>query len=277
MHYYTPALRAILTKYRKRKHSLKGPIQYFVLGPPSVNSTRRSQQSSTCETHPLELKTIYDARAEYDWQEPDYMPPDPWFEGHQQPTGTSMIVGAKPFVPRANHMEPVQYDDSVMMLELIDKLVQRIEEQSIPLGAVKEAIEDLKPLIGAEAEALKPDMMTEPNAEQADAFELMQSAFNQQLEQAIDPQVLNLALEMAACLGPEQFAPENGMQPEEVADPQTSQSLDDIVQDLMPEQPGPYGPYNPAMQDPYMMQFFNQQMQPLMNPFMMPFSPGPGM
>lgn len=261
-----PPLKAELFKYRKRKQlSTDGSIAGIYLNT-FLSGLRDAipgpQQNKTSGPNANHFELYDPIRPRYEWSEPDYQPPPSWFDG----------VVAKPPLPEriAGHLsafeEPVRYEQSLIQSWMIEQIMLELMEMA---------------LLAAGPESPRSDSETSSSDFDWAAWGAGQTQVSQQesWDESIgtEPPSASPALsQIVDAL----LVPEMGLKPttflseaQSADEQQMGQSLEALVQEAVPQQdPQEMQP------DPYEQErmLYDQQMQQLLNPFMMlGFGPGP--
>ena len=280
MRHYSMALNTELSKYRKRKRiSLDGTIAgqtagIYIGGLHHV----RPPGSRSRGTSPVQHRSIYDARAFYEWQDQEYEQAAHWFEQRFPGTPFLRVEGS----PRTIPPWLPEYEDCLMTPEFLDHATNALRQlgaeqamlPSEPQGFMAEILHATNAEIAADVGATDTvhfyeegihEELTAPVGEHPwhDASHMDQEMFDQMMVQSVGPEIVPEPMaEQTDALGEMQ----------DICEQQFQQGLEALVQEPMPEQ------------DPFELQrwLYDQQMAQLMNPFMMlgpmgPFGPMPGM
>lgn len=249
-------LRTELSRYRKRKQLyLDGSVagaEPEVYRPSIHPAVPRGFARSSQFHQDLPQATTYDPiHPAYFWAAPDYEPPAPWFEDPSFSAHPAGFLGPGPaphFAPRA---EPVKYQNSAMTAELMAEIMYE--------------------LLHAESEASTSQEVAVSNF---DSLGHVNSEESQSVEAPSIEQAMSEA--MAGPVDPVSTA-EAGF------GEQMPQGLEALLLEAMPQPEA-----SPVQPDPFQQEqmLYDQQMQQLMNPFMMAgfgpgmmgsgFGPGPG-
>ena len=256
-----------MSRYRRRQQTyLDGSVSGVELNRLRPGIKAFSTHSGVGQRH-AHVEEYDPRQAAYDSNAPEYSPPDPWFEGMtHQASPRERIAPSWPPPPTVQH-EPAEYQDSRMTPALFLRALEDISTD----GALQDATEASQHEIMLPAEetcAQSPQLeqsMWAPremrgehpwfNSSQAPA-----DMYERMMVQATEQQ--DRLAEMAS--------QEAGIQA--MCDQQPPGGLEAVIDSAMPPQ---------AQDDPFEMERRmqdqqRQQMEQLLNPFMMPsFGPGP--
>ena len=228
---------------------------------------------------------IYDAKAQYADAGSQYQTPAAWFEDAPGAMPTQVPTPGDAFVPHTQFDEPDELPQTILQ-----------QNQLLTLEMIKELVADTTAsLYGIDPDRIDNDAMYEASImsmdmldhamEEANAPEMAQLGYDQQMEQpedieAVDATEANTGYE-STMPGPDGMANDLYDIVEGEMEQPMAGSLEAIVEEMMPGQMEPEMEYDEAMEDPEMMDepMPNEQMQQMMNPFMMPGPfgpPGPG-
>lgn len=236
MRHYSPALRAQLSQYRKRKNI---PLGGAIPGPrPQYHDS--AHDAATFYARPgnqghVPSGSIYDAPAEYQWQGPEYELPPSWFEPHPPASKSE---------DRLPHGDPLELTPHPPINEPDASSIEDIWSRFIdsPNDAVA----------------------SETNTYDSD-HELTQEMFDQAMEETIASAHGMETLDQLV----ESFLPQ------EAVPGQTLDSLEAAVEEEMP-QDLEEELFNQMYADHWHahQHMYDEQMKMLMNPFGMPGPPG---
>ena len=216
--------------------------------------------------------TFYDAHAQYRSPSSEYHPPAHWFDDvHVRPTPPLRIDGSRRGMPAGQELPEEFSDDTDRLSEPGPETRVSAEPEQDPIHhrMIVELRGDVAFRESGDAGEESPEMHSinvEP-APEPDPFanhpwygtpEMTQAAFEEAMHEASQPDLFDTPMAEAA-------DPFEAMQAE--CEPEPEQSLEALVEQAVPEP-------EELEEDPW--QLHDQQMQQMMNPWMMPgFGPGP--
>lgn len=249
---YDGSLIPSLTQYRKRKRSsLDGSvagIEYnrHVAGVSSAFGQIQSPYGPVPSSYPSEYDPV---RAAYDLEGPAYEPPAPWFEGMTQPSAfhPPSMLGISRYPP-PSPLHEIRYEDSLMTQGLMERLLDEMQEASAGFQEIdRDGRADEMGILNGSGMGGLPGTLRDPGAPDVAMTDPVTQPDLYEIEQAIQQaQEDPFATMQAMCDQQQAFEDHVQMQPWEL--------------------------------DPCMMaqQIYDEQMQQLQNPFMMPgLGPGP--